>query len=144
MLAAEADGIWAATFHSACVRILRRDCERIGYKPGFTIYDADDTLRVIKDVMSALGLDVKEYVHRAVAEAISGAKDKLLTPDEFMKRSAGDDRLMTVAKIYKLYQSRLAEANAFDFDDLIMQTVHLLRTSEEARNFYTEKFSHPR
>lgn len=142
VLAAEADGIWAATFHSACVRILRRDCERIGYKPGFTIYDADDTLRVIKDVMSALGLDVKEYVHRAVAEAISGAKDKLLTPDEFMKRSAGDDRLMTVAKIYKLYQSRLAEANAFDFDDLIMQTVHLLRTSEEARNFYTEKFSH--
>ncbi len=142
VLADESDGIWAATFHSACVRILRRDCERIGYKPGFTIYDSEDSVRVIKDCMEKLGINVKEFIPKAVAEVISRAKDALLTPSAFLEANKGDSRLVTIAKIYRLYQSALFDANAFDFDDLIMQTVRLLQESDEARSFYNEKFSH--
>ncbi len=134
--------IWASTFHSACVRILRREGERLGYKQGFTIYDADDSQRVIKEVMESMHLDTKEMPPRSVAQIISAAKDKLMQPSQLMKSSGGDERTVLAARIYAEYQRKLFEANALDFDDLIMQTVNLFETCEDVLQKYGNRFSH--
>lgn len=138
----DSDGVWAATFHSACVRILRRECERIGYKRSFTIYDSDDSKRVIKETLEALKFNEKDFPPRLVADAISKAKDMLLTPEQFAKASQDDHRQSQIAKIYAGYQRRLFEANAFDFDDLIMQTVRLLEECPDALEYYQNKFQY--
>ncbi|MBD5150138.1 MAG: UvrD-helicase domain-containing protein [Oscillibacter sp.] len=136
--------IWAATFHSACIRILRRDVEKLGmgFDSNFTIYDTDDSRRVIKDVLKALSLDEKEFQPRSVLSIISNAKDKDWSPDQFAQetRSSHDWRMPRIAEIYKGYQRRLREANAMDFDDIILHTVHLLQKDEEVRSFYQRKF----
>lgn len=136
--------IWAATFHSACIRILRRDIERldVGLDSNFTIYDTDDSKRVIKDVLKALSLDEKEFQPRSVLSIISNAKDQNWSPDRFAQetRSSHDWRMPRIAEIYKGYQRRLLEANAMDFDDIILHTVHLLQKDEEVRSFYQRKF----
>ncbi|MBQ1955727.1 MAG: UvrD-helicase domain-containing protein, partial [Clostridia bacterium] len=134
--------IWASTFHSACVRILRREGERLGYKSGFTIYDADDSQRVIKEVMEDLHLDTKEMPPRSVAQIISNAKDKMLAPEELMNSSKGDERVVLAARIYARYQKKLFEANALDFDDLILQTVKLFQTCDDVLLKYGNRFSH--
>ncbi|MBR4940461.1 MAG: UvrD-helicase domain-containing protein [Clostridia bacterium] len=134
--------IWASTFHSACVRILRREGERLGYKSGFTIYDSDDSQRVIKEVMEAMHLDVKEMPPRSVAQIISAAKDKMMLPEDLMNSSKGDERVVLAARIYSAYQKKLFEANALDFDDLIMQTVNLFNTCEDVLFKYGNRFSH--
>ena len=137
-----ANDIWAATFHSACVRILRRDIDRLGFDKSFTIYDADDSRRLVRDVCKDLNLAEKEFPPRTVLAMISNAKDEDCSPEEFARRSAGatDWRLSRVASIYKEYDKRLREANALDFDDIILHTVHLLQREEEVRTYYQNKF----
>ena len=144
MCGSSANDIWAATFHSACIRILRRDIERLGagFNSNFTIYDSDDSKRVIKDILKDLGLDEKEFSPRSVLAIISNAKDKDQSPEEFAQEavSAYDWRMPRIAEIYKGYCRRLREANALDFDDIILYTVHLLMQDEEVRTYYQKKF----
>ena len=144
MCGASARDIWAATFHSACLRILRRDVEALGlgFTGSFTVYDTDDSKRVIKDILKAMSLDEKEYQPRSVLSIISGAKDKDWSPDRFAQeaRSSHDWRMPKIAEIYAGYQRRLLEANAMDFDDIIFHTVHLLKKCEEVRERYQKKF----
>lgn len=141
-LGPDGNDIWASTFHSACVRILRREGERLGYKPGFTIYDADDSQRVIKEVMESLRLDTKEFPPRSAAQIISTAKDRMLSPSELLAEAKGDERVVIAARIYAEYQKKLFEANALDFDDLIMQTVILFKTCDDVLRRYGGRFSH--
>ena len=144
MCGAAARDIWAATFHSACIRILRRDIERLelGFNSSFTIYDTDDSKRVIKDVLKALSLDEKEFQPRSVLSIISNAKDQDWSPDRFAQeaRASRDWRMPRIAEIYTGYQRRLREANALDFDDIILHTVHLLQRDPEVLAHYQGKF----
>ena len=142
MLGPEARDIWAATFHSACVRILRRDIDKIGFDRSFTIYDTDDSKRVIKDVLKELNLEEKSFPVREVLSIISGAKDKMQSPEDFaaLWEQRGDWRKVRIAKVYAMYDRRLRDANALDFDDIILHTVHLLQTSAETLAYYQRKF----
>ncbi len=136
----QSDEIWAGTFHSICIRILRKYGERIGYRPDFTIYDTDDSKKVILTCMKQLNIDEKQLPPKAVQNAISRAKDKLQTPDDFMTEAGSDLRLNQIASIYELYQKQLFDSNALDFDDIIMQTVRLLMADKEARDYYQSRF----
>ena len=142
MLGSDARDIWAATFHSACVRILRRDIDKIGFDRSFTIYDTDDSKRVIKDLLKELNLDEKTFPVREVLSIISGAKDKMQTPEQFAAQaeSRGDWRKVRIAKVFSMYNRRLRDANALDFDDIILHTVHLLQQSPETLAYYQQKF----
>ncbi len=143
MLGPEALDVWAMTFHSACCRILRRDIDRLeGYSSSFTIYDSADSERVIKDVLRDFQMDEKVFPPRLALSVISRAKDKLQSPAEFDKTAAvaGDYRMEKISQIYAEYQKRLHEANALDFDDIILKTVELLERFEEVRTYYQRKF----
>ena len=142
MLGPEAEDVWASTFHSACVRILRRDIDRLGFASSFTIYDTDDSIRVIKDCLKDLNLDDKQFPPRTVLGYISRAKDAMKLADEYLAEceKSGDYRLAKIAKIYVEYQRRLWEASALDFDDIILHTVRLLQQFEEVRAYYQRKF----
>ena len=142
MLGPAAGDIWAATFHSACVRILRREIERLGFTSSFTIYDSADSERVIKDVLKELNMDEKAFPPRSVLSNISKAKDAMLSGTDFLRQceAAKDFRLTRIAKVYVEYERRLREANALDFDDIILDTVRLLREYEEVRDYYQKKF----
>ena len=143
MLGEEQGGqVNASTFHSACVRILRREIDKLGYASGFTIYDSDDSQRLIKTCMEALDISDKAFPPKAVAAAISSAKDKLITPAAFEEESAGDYRKVTLAKIYKEYQTRLKEANALDFDDIIMLTVQLFESQPDVLDHYRNLYKY--
>ena len=137
-----AESVWAMTFHSACVRILRRDIDRLGFSRDFTIYDTDDSKRVIKDVLKELGIDEKKLTPREVLSAISNAKDAMEPPQEYAKRWAGsgDWRREAIAKVYGRYVRKLAEANALDFDDIILHAVTLLQQHADVRDYYRHKF----
>ncbi|MEG1850058.1 MAG: UvrD-helicase domain-containing protein, partial [Oscillospiraceae bacterium] len=132
----------ASTFHAACVRILRSEINRLGYKSGFAIYDADDSQRVVKDVLKSLNLDDKTFPPRTVMSVMGDAKDRLETPEETLERAkkADDYRLTKIAQIYALYQKRLKEANALDFDDIISLTVRLLLQYPEVREKYQRRY----
>ncbi len=134
-----ASDIWVSTFHAMCVRILRKDIERIGYSRNFTILDSDDQLSVIRNVMKDLNLDTKRFEPKAVQAVISNAKNELLTPEKYEER-AGDFFQRIVAQVYTQYQKRLKNNNALDFDDLIMQTVELFKAAPEVLEFYQNKF----
>ena len=142
MLGEEARDVWAATFHSACVRILRRDIDKLGFDRSFTIYDTDDSKRVIKDVLKELELDEKTFPVREVLSTISRAKDAMQSPEEFslMWEQRGDWQRVRIGRIYAMYNRRLRDANALDFDDIILHTVELLQTSQETRMYYQRKF----
>ena len=142
MLGPEAEDVWASTFHSACVRILRRDIDRLGFAASFTIYDTDDSLRVVKDCLKDLNLDDKQFPPRSILGYISRAKDAMKLADQYLAEceKSGDYRLTKIAKVYMEYQRRLWEANALDFDDIILHTVRLLQQFEEVRTFYQRKF----
>ena len=142
MLGPEALDVWASTFHSACVRILRRDIEKLGFGKSFTIYDTDDSLRVIKDILKEQGLDDKMFPPRSVLGHISRAKDAMELSGDFMARCQkdGDLRLTKIARVYQAYEKRLWEANALDFDDIILHTVRLLEAHEDVRSYYQNKF----
>ena len=137
-----AESVWAMTFHSACVRILRRDIDRLGFSRDFTIYDTDDSKRVIKDILKELDIDEKKLTPREVLSAISNAKDAMESHQDYSRRwkDSGDWRKEAIAKIYTRYVHRLAEANALDFDDIILHAVTLLQQEGEVRDYYRRKF----
>ncbi|MCL1866886.1 MAG: UvrD-helicase domain-containing protein, partial [Oscillospiraceae bacterium] len=137
-----AANVWAGTFHSTCVKILRRGIELVGYKSGFTIYDTDDSLRVIKACMKDLNVSEKAFAPRMVFSAISRAKDKLITPERFKTDIDGkrDYFAETVKEVYSLYQKRLKSANALDFDDIIMKTVELLLINPDVLDKWQRQF----
>jgi len=134
--------VWASTFHSACVRILRRDIERLGYSRSFTIYDTDDSERLIKDIIADLNLEEKTFTPKSVLKYISIAKDKMVSPADYERAfpDASSYHASNIAKAYAEYQRRLKEANALDFDDIILQTVILLLRFEDVREYYQRKF----
>ena len=142
LLGPAANDIWASTFHSACVRILRRDIVKLGFSSSFTIYDTDDSLRVLKDITRQLNLDEKLFAPRYVLGHISRAKDEMKLAQDFRDEceSSGDIHLTKIARIYTEYQRRLWEANALDFDDIILHTVRLLQQFEDVRAYYQRKF----
>ena len=138
----QAEDIWAMTFHSACCRILRRDIERLGYTRSFTIYDAADSERLMKDIIKEMGLDDKTFPAKYVLSIISREKDNMVSPADLQRRvkENGELRLLHVANAYQRYQQKLKENNALDFDDLIFQTVKLLQQHEDVRTYYQRKF----
>ena len=142
MLGPSALDIWASTFHSACVRILRRDIDRLGFDKSFTIYDSADSQRVVKDIVKELGYDEKAFQPRPVLNYISNAKDAMVLPDQFAQEwvTPGDWRMERIAKIYREYVKRLRDANALDFDDIILHTVTLLQTCPDVLAYYQRKF----
>ena len=142
MLGEAAKDVWAMTFHSACCRILRRDIERLGYDSGFTIYDTADSEKVMKEIIRDMGLDEKTFPAKSVLSAISTAKDKMITPEQYRAnaRSSTDFRAERIGQAYEEYQKRLKAANAVDFDDIILLTVHLLQNFDEVREYYQKKF----
>lgn len=135
-----AESIWVSTFHSACVRILRRYIERLGYDNNFTIYDTDDQKTLMKDICRRLNVDTKLYKERSLLAQISHAKDELITPDEMEMNAAGDYNKKKVAEIYREYQASLRKNNALDFDDLIVKTVELFQNCDEVLQYYQERF----
>ena len=137
---ATAADIVTGTFHSVCVRILRRHGERMGYRNGFTIYDTDDSKKSILEAMKRCGIDEKLLPVKGVMSAISRAKDALMTPDAFAMEAGGDFRKKQIARVYEAYQMLLRESNALDFDDLIMQTVLLLKNHKDVRDAYQQRF----
>ena len=142
MLGEEALDVWAATFHAACVRILRRDIDKLGYDRNFTIYDTDDSKRVLKDILKELGLEEKQFPTRELLAVISNAKGEMQSPEEFCQlwEQRGDWRKIRMGKAYRLYNRKLREANALDFDDIILHTVTLLQSDREVREYYQNKF----
>ncbi len=134
------ESIWVATFHSTCVRILRRHIDRLGYENNFTIYDADDQKTLMKDVCKRLEIDTKKYKERNLLGIISHAKDELISPEEFMLRAAGDYAKQKQAQVYREYQASLKKNNALDFDDLIVKTVELLKNDAQVLDYYQERF----
>ena len=136
-----AKSIWAGTFHSICMRILRSYGDRMGYAQGFAIYDTNDTKSAISSVMKELNIDERSLPIKSVISEISRAKDDLLTPDDYeLEYGVKDFRKRQIAKIYKRYQAHLKNSNALDFDDIIMQTVFLLRDHKDVREYYQNKF----
>ncbi len=131
--------VWVSTFHSTCVRILRRFIEHLGYDRNFTIYDADDQKTLMKDVLKYLQIDTKQIKERAFLSAISTAKDELISPEAFAL-NAHDFKKRQVADVYKEYQKRLKENNALDFDDLIVKTVELFRNFPDVLSYYQRRF----
>ena len=142
MLGPMAQDVWAMTFHSACCRILRRDAERVGLTSNFTIYDTTDAERIMKDVIRDMGLDDKTFPPKYVLGAVSREKDAMTTPQRLMQRAemTGDVRALHIAKAYAMYQKRLQENNAVDFDDIILLTVRLLQDNQDIRTYYQKKF----
>lgn len=140
LVGSEGEGLWVATFHSTCVRILRREINALpGYSRSFVIYDAGDQLTVLKECLKELNLDDKKFAPRAVLATISDAKNKLLGPDAFAAE-ARDFFTEKAAAAYRLYQRKLSGNNALDFDDIIMLTVKIFRENPDVLSYYQEKF----
>ena len=140
MLGGVLGGVWVATFHSTCVRILRRYIDRIGFGTNFTIYDGDDQKTIIKEICKRFQIDTKLYRERFFMAAISAAKDELLSPDDYAKQVHGDTRKQKVAEVYREYQKQLRASNALDFDDLIFRTVELFQKDAEVLEQYQDRF----
>ncbi len=136
----DANDIWAGTFHSVCGKILRRNADRLGYTQHFTVYDTDDQKRLLKDIMKQYEIDDKLVPVKYVLSRISSAKDELVTPSEYEAQAGNDLRTKIVAQLYKYYQKRLLEADAMDFDDMIVNTVKLLRDNDDILEYYQNKF----
>ena len=141
-LGPEGNDVFASTFHSACVRFLRRDAEKIGYDKAFTIYDTADQQTVIKECLKELSIDDKKFPPRAVISAISNAKDKLIEPGEYEQLNRGDFYYSKVAQLYELYQKKLKLNNAMDFDDLIVNTIKLFEECAEVLEYYQNRFKY--
>lgn len=138
----EANDIWAYTFHSCCSRILRRFGERIGYTNHFTIYDTDDSRRVMKQCQKQLGIEDKLINHKSILAEISRAKDSLISPNEYKQTSQNDFRKSKIAECYEMYQKELKKSDAMDFDDIIFNTVKLLEENEDVRDLYQTQFKY--
>lgn len=135
-----AENIWVSTFHSTCVRILRRFIESLGYSRSFTIYDSDDQKTLIREICKTLNIDTKKVKERTFLNAISSAKDELISPEEYAMKTASDFSKHDFSRVYTEYQKRLKASNALDFDDLIFKTVELFQTNEEVLTYYQNRF----
>ena len=134
------ESIWVSTFHSSCVRILRRYIDRLGFDHNFTIYDTDDQKSLMKDICKRLQIDTKVHKERAILSAISSAKDELVTPEEYELNNMSDFSKKKIAQAYKEYQKELRKNNALDFDDLIVKTVELFQACPDVLDYYQERF----
>ncbi len=137
-----AEDMWVSTFHSICVRILRRDIEKLGYSRNFAIFDSTDQQTLVKDCIKELNLNEKNFPYREVLANIGRAKDELIEPDVYAKMNASDFRLGKMAKIYELYQKKLKSNNALDFDDIILLTIKLFLDNPPVRDYYQRKFKY--
>ena len=135
-----AESIWVSTFHSMCVRILRRFIDRLGYETRFTIYDTDDQKTLMKEVCRKVDIDTKVFKERSLLSAISSAKNEMILPDEFELNAGGDFGQQKIAKVYREYEAQLKSNNALDFDDLLVKTVQLLETQPDVLEYYQERF----
>lgn len=138
----EADNMWISTFHSSCVRILRREIDKLGYKKDFTIYDSSDQKTLVKHVMKELNINEKDIADNEIIGTIGKAKDNLMTATRFKRENEGDFRKNKIADAYLLYQKKLKENNALDFDDLIFKTVELFKSFPDVLEFYQNKFKY--
>lgn len=134
------ESIWVSTFHSTCVRMLRRYIDRLGYDTNFTIYDSDDQKTLMKDVCKYLQIDTKIHKERSLLNAISAAKDEVITPEEYALSVAGDYGKQKIAQVYREYEKQLRANNALDFDDLLVKTVQLLQVQPDVLDYYQERF----
>nr|WP_294493445.1 DNA helicase PcrA [uncultured Mediterraneibacter sp.] len=134
------ESIWVSTFHSMCVRILRRFIDRLGYDSRFTIYDTDDQKTLMKAVCKKLDIDTKQFKERVLLSVISSAKNEMVLPEEFELNAGGDFARLKIAKVYREYEAQLKANNALDFDDLLVKTVQLLQTQPDVRENYQERF----
>lgn len=134
------ESIWVSTFHSACVRILRRFIDRLGYDTNFTIYDTDDQKSLMKEVCKYLQIDTKTYRERALLSAISSAKNEMIRPQEFLLQAEGDFSKQKIAEVYLEYEKQLRANNALDFDDLLVRAVQLFETQPDVLDYYQERF----
>ena len=141
-LVTDKNDIWVSTFHSACVRILRMEINRIGYDSNFTIYDSDDSEKLIKTLIKELNINDKQFPAKAVMSEIGDAKDELVGPATYEKNNSNDFRLSVISKIYKAYQKRLKDNNALDFDDIIFKTVELFITCPDVLEKYQNRFKY--
>ncbi|HEY5525342.1 MAG TPA: UvrD-helicase domain-containing protein, partial [Clostridium sp.] len=137
-----ANDMWISTFHSTCVRILRREIEHLGYKKSFTIYDTSDQKVLITECMKALNIDDKDINKREIMGKIGRAKDKMKGPQNYKREVESDFRENKIADAYLMYQKRLKENNAMDFDDLIFKTVELFKKNPDVLEFYQRKFEY--
>lgn len=137
-----ADAAWIMTFHAACVRILRRFIDRLGYGTNFTIYDTDDQKSLMKVVCKSMDVDTKVYKEKMLLSRISAAKDELVTPDEMYTRANNDYTQMRIAEVYRVYEERLKKNNAVDFDDIINLTVELFEKNDDVLDYYQERFKY--
>ena len=137
-----AEDVWVSTFHSTCVRILRRYIDTIGYERNFTIYDTDDQRTLMRDICKYLDIDTKRLKERAILSEISKAKDELITPESYERSAAGDYYKKIYAKAYVEYQKRLKKNNAMDFDDLIVKTIELFEANNEALTYFQNRFKY--
>ncbi|MBR6809366.1 MAG: UvrD-helicase domain-containing protein, partial [Clostridia bacterium] len=142
LVGSDVEEMWLGTFHSICVRILRRDIEKIGYQRSFTIYDDDDQLRVIKDALKALHYDEKQLPPKEIRGKISDAKNRMLSPDEWFQESPRDYRSQQIHDVMRYYEERLKNANALDFDDLLLCTLQLFVEHPPVLSYYQQKFTH--
>ena len=142
LIGERAEDMWISTFHSTCVRILRREIEKIGYKKSFTIYDSSDQKTLVKECMKALNINDKDLTEQEIISKISKAKDNMQSPASFMREHESNFREKKVALVYEMYQKRLKENNALDFDDLISKTVELFKKDKETLEFYQRKFQY--
>lgn len=137
-----AESVWVSTFHSLCVRILRRYIDRLDYQTNFTIYDSDDQKAVVKACLKKLNIDPKQYPERMVISQISKAKEQFISPSEYDKEASGEYRKMQIAKVYLAYQAQLKQSNALDFDDLLYKTVELFQFHPDILAQYQERFQY--
>lgn len=137
-----ADAAWIMTFHAACVRILRRFIDRLGYGTNFTIYDTDDQKSLMKEVCKSMDVDTKVYKEKMLLSRISAAKDELVTPDDMYTRANNDYTQMRIAEVYRVYEERLKKNNAVDFDDIINLTVELFEKNDDVLDYYQERFKY--
>ena len=140
LLGPDGSEVWASTFHACCARILRRDGGSLGYSPHFTIYDTDDSRRLMKECQRQLDISDSVLSHKTILAEIGKAKDSLVSPEEYLQQAGTDLRQKKIAAAYKMYQDALKNADAMDFDDIINNTVKLLETNEEARRYYQRRF----
>lgn len=141
-LAQSGEEVWASTFHSSCVKFLRRDIDRLGFEKSFVIFDTSDSQTLIKECLKDLNIDSKEFTPKAIGGAISQAKNELVYPDDYAQIFKADFFKSVVARVYKLYQARLKSYNALDFDDLIMLTVKLFEENPDVLDYYRNKFKY--
>lgn len=142
LIGERAEDMWISTFHSTCVRILRREIEKLGYRKNFTIYDTSDQKTLIKECMQALNINDKDITQQEIMSKIGKAKDNMQSPSSFMREYESNFREKKIADVYEMYQKRLKENNALDFDDLIFKTVELFKSDKETLGFYQRKFQY--